>query len=67
MAVTRRPAALSMTPMLEIEMPFPRPDTTPPVTTKYFIFESDQNQYFTHAIQMSAPFRRVSAVKFGFS
>ncbi len=37
MDARRRPDALSITPMELMLMPLPRPDTTPPVTTMYFI------------------------------
>ena len=36
--VTRKPLALSSLPIDEIVMPLPRPLTTPPVTTMYFIW-----------------------------
>ena len=35
--VTRNPDALRRTPIEEIEIPFPKPETTPPDTTMYFI------------------------------
>lgn len=37
MAVTRSPHACSNRPMELIVTPFPRPETTPPVTIMYFI------------------------------
>ena len=37
MEVTRKPHALSKTPMLLAVTPFPRPLTTPPVTKMYFM------------------------------
>lgn len=41
MEVTRRPQAMSRTPMLLAVTPFPSPLTTPPVTNTYFIFFSE--------------------------
>jgi hypothetical protein len=38
MEVTRSPTACKSTPMLLAVTPFPKPLTTPPVTSKYFIF-----------------------------
>lgn len=35
--VTRKPCAFNNTPREEMEMPFPKPLTTPPVTTTYFM------------------------------
>ena len=40
MEVTRRPQALSRTPMLLAVTPFPSPLTTPPVTSTYFMVSS---------------------------
>lgn len=40
MEVTRRPQALRTTPMLLAVTPFPKPLTTPPVTTTYFILST---------------------------
>jgi len=39
MEVTRRPHPWSIRPIEEIVTPFPRPETTPPVTTMYFILQ----------------------------
>lgn len=41
MAVTRRPAAFSRTPRELMLIPLPRPLTTPPVTTRYFILRPE--------------------------
>lgn len=43
MAVTRSPHALRSTPILLAVTPFPRPLTTPPVTSRYFIFFYPKN------------------------
>lgn len=45
MDVTRKPLALSSTPSEEMLMPLPSPETTPPVTTTYFIVASLQSDH----------------------
>ncbi len=43
-AVTERPRLWRLRPMLEVVIPFPRPDKTPPVTMTYFIIPTGKLQ-----------------------
>ena len=45
-AVTRRPASLSNKPIDEAVIPLPKPDTTPPVMTTYFMSDEDSLNSF---------------------
>lgn len=60
MDVTLSPACLSSTPILELVMPLPRPDTTPPVTATYFIWRAEKGAAGESSASVERPRRRAA-------